>query len=227
MKNIKYFITSDLHGTHPLSFINDLEYLGWDKDNINHKVLVLGDLVDGEHDKELLDKLMKLQNDRFIILKGNHDIQYNGNGKHRKWIKSLPITYKDKYIQAAHGFYDEDIEHYSKNKMIVKADRFQYKDMYEFMTVWASPILIAKPTEFWFKPNKESIMSKYKTFDDYINSLDRLTFVGHFHEDAMEKRFYDIGMVCENGFWRKGNLINVAGGHGTNKIFVLDFYENE
>lgn len=71
---MQYFVCSDTHGFH-LEFLSDLYKSGFDINNENHKLIVVGDICDGgaffkEHLLFLYDLYKK---DRAIILHGNHD----------------------------------------------------------------------------------------------------------------------------------------------------------
>lgn len=71
---MKYFAVSDTHAHHTET-INALIESGWDVENPNHKLIVVGDITDRGHEalthilwlKELTDK------GKAIVLKGNHD----------------------------------------------------------------------------------------------------------------------------------------------------------
>lgn len=69
---VTLFVTSDIH-SHFNIFIKELEEKGYDKDNPNHWLVILGDVFDrGDESEELLHYLMSLK--RKILVKGNHDI---------------------------------------------------------------------------------------------------------------------------------------------------------
>lgn len=71
----KYFVLSDIHGR-PIG-IEDFEQRNFDLNNPNHIIVLLGDYFDrGDENLMVLrfiEKYKKLLNDRFIVLKGNHD----------------------------------------------------------------------------------------------------------------------------------------------------------
>lgn len=72
---MKYFCVSDIHGHYDV-LVRDLEANGWDPNNIGHKLIVIGDMVDrGPQNKEVLEFLYDLYKDnKAIIIMGNHDV---------------------------------------------------------------------------------------------------------------------------------------------------------
>ena len=69
----KYFITSDVHGFYD-KLIGALLQNGWDINNNDHRLIICGDVFDrGNQNKELLNFLRGLPNDRLIYIRGNHE----------------------------------------------------------------------------------------------------------------------------------------------------------
>ena len=68
----KYFITSDVHG-----FFNELMVAlnskGFDVNNSDHKLIILGDLFDRGPDNKKVYEFVKSLGDRFIYVRGNHE----------------------------------------------------------------------------------------------------------------------------------------------------------
>ena len=68
----KYFITSDVHG-----FFNELMVAlnskGFDVNNSDHKLIILGDLFDRGPDNRKVYEFVKSLGDRFIYVRGNHE----------------------------------------------------------------------------------------------------------------------------------------------------------
>lgn len=68
----QYFITSDVHG-----FFNELMVAlnskGFDVNNSDHKLIVLGDLFDRGSDNRKVYEFVKSLGDRFIYVRGNHE----------------------------------------------------------------------------------------------------------------------------------------------------------
>lgn len=71
---MKYFCISDIHAHYTEAF-NALSDAGFDYDNDNHKLIVVGDITDrGPEALEVLEWLKELTDkDKAIVLKGNHD----------------------------------------------------------------------------------------------------------------------------------------------------------
>jgi serine/threonine protein phosphatase 1 len=71
---MKYFVTSDIHG-HYTVLIDSLRKAGYDEENQNHHLLIIGDMFDrGLESKEVLKYLYRLnQEHKATILLGNHD----------------------------------------------------------------------------------------------------------------------------------------------------------
>jgi serine/threonine protein phosphatase 1 len=68
----RYFITSDVHG-----FFNELMVAlnskGFDVNNSDHKLIILGDLFDRGPDNRKVYEFVKSLGDRFIYVRGNHE----------------------------------------------------------------------------------------------------------------------------------------------------------
>ena len=68
----QYFITSDVHG-----FFNELMVAlnskGFDVNNSDHKLIILGDLFDRGPDNRKVYEFVKSLGDRFIYVRGNHE----------------------------------------------------------------------------------------------------------------------------------------------------------
>ena len=70
---MKYFIVSDIHGYCDY-LIRDLLKEGYERENQNHTLIILGDILDrGTQPKETLDFLMTVPKDNLIMVKGNHE----------------------------------------------------------------------------------------------------------------------------------------------------------
>lgn len=72
---MKYFALSDIHGR--AVSIEDFVKQGFEVDNPNHMIILLGDYFDrGTQNYEVLrflEETQKLLGDRFVMLRGNHD----------------------------------------------------------------------------------------------------------------------------------------------------------
>ena len=72
----KYFVVSDLHSFYT-PFYNSLLKAGFDIENKNHILLVLGDVFDrGTETLEIYNFLKSIPNNRLILIKGNHEELY-------------------------------------------------------------------------------------------------------------------------------------------------------
>lgn len=71
---MKYFCCSDTHG-HYYQWIRDLKEAGYDKDNSNHCLIVLGDIFDrGRQPLEIYNFLRSIPKERRILVRGNHEV---------------------------------------------------------------------------------------------------------------------------------------------------------
>ena len=71
MKN--YFVCSDIHGFYD-EWMNSLSEIGFDKDNPNHILVVLGDIFDrGSQPLDIYRFLKNLPKERRILIRGNHE----------------------------------------------------------------------------------------------------------------------------------------------------------
>jgi len=72
---MKYFCVSDIHGHYDV-LIASLKEKGWDPDNMGHKLIVIGDMVDrGPQNKEVLEFVCTLlKENKAIFIMGNHDV---------------------------------------------------------------------------------------------------------------------------------------------------------
>lgn len=70
---MKYFVVSDIHGYYqPL--VKALSEAGYQKDNPNHTLIVLGDIFDrGREPLKVYEFLKSIPEDRLILIRGNHE----------------------------------------------------------------------------------------------------------------------------------------------------------
>lgn len=69
---MKYFVSSDIHGFYD-EWMIALTDKGFDILNLDHKIIVCGDLFDrGKQPKQIIDFILK-NKDKFILIKGNHE----------------------------------------------------------------------------------------------------------------------------------------------------------
>lgn len=71
---MKLFCVSDIHGYYDV-LISSLKNAGYDETNTDHKLLVIGDMVDRGHQPyEVLEYIYRLyKEDKAIVILGNHD----------------------------------------------------------------------------------------------------------------------------------------------------------
>ena len=70
---MKYFVLSDIHSFYD-EMITALNEAGYDRDNVDHTIIVLGDIFDrGPKSLETYNYLINLPKDRRIFVKGNHE----------------------------------------------------------------------------------------------------------------------------------------------------------
>lgn len=70
----KYFVSSDIHGFYD-EWMKSLDRNGFDINNPDHIIVVCGDLLDrGTQPFKVLDFIMKLPEERTILITGNHEI---------------------------------------------------------------------------------------------------------------------------------------------------------
>ena len=68
-----YFVSSDIHGYFD-EWMNALSEAGFDKENSNHILIVLGDIFDrGRQPLEIYNFLRNLPKERRILVRGNHE----------------------------------------------------------------------------------------------------------------------------------------------------------
>lgn len=84
----KYFVISDIHSFYT-PMIEALSELGFEKDNLNHILIVLGDLFDrGDETIELYKYFLSFDRKRLILIKGNHELLF---------IELLKKIFPDRY----------------------------------------------------------------------------------------------------------------------------------
>jgi hypothetical protein len=73
MNNKTYFIVSDIHGFYH-ELMEALDKVGYDKNNTEHILVVVGDIFDRGPDNLLVYKFLRgLPKDRRILIRGNHE----------------------------------------------------------------------------------------------------------------------------------------------------------
>lgn len=73
---MKYFCVSDIHSCYK-ALKGSLDEAGYDKENPNHTLIVVGDLFDrGDETLELFNFISTIPNERLILIRGNHEDLY-------------------------------------------------------------------------------------------------------------------------------------------------------
>ena len=84
----KYFVISDIHSFFS-PMIKSLNEAGYQKDNREHILIILGDLFDrGDETVKLYEYLKTIPKDRLILIKGNHELLYE-----ELLMKTFPDNY--------------------------------------------------------------------------------------------------------------------------------------
>lgn len=69
---MKYFVSADIHGFYD-EWQAALKEKGFDINNLEHKIIVCGDLFDrGRQPKQIIDFILS-NKDKFILIRGNHE----------------------------------------------------------------------------------------------------------------------------------------------------------
>ncbi len=187
---MKYFVISDLHG-YLIETITALTKKGWDIKNKNHKLIVAGDILDGNKEEQvsLIQWLINLKScGKAIVIKGNHDYHFEINKEKnlinpshkydqewlqrfskqtKNWIKTLPSSYQTKTHIITHGMWFPQLN---------KGGTLKHK-------IYGSPNMITCKQNCW---NDISYMKTFKmdvpwkTIDEYTKDLPKKTVVGHF-----------------------------------------------
>lgn len=70
---MKYFVVSDIHGFYD-ELISSLNEAGYDKNNSNHTLIILGDIFDrGRQPLEILEFVQSIPQSNRILIRGNHE----------------------------------------------------------------------------------------------------------------------------------------------------------
>lgn len=116
----KYFVVSDIHGFYD-EFIRDLTKAGYDKENPNHILVVLGDIFDrGTQPLEVYNYLKSIPRERRILVRGNHEILLKdlidrgypeSHDEHNRTIDTVyQLNGYKSYRQFMKGMYKEESE---------------------------------------------------------------------------------------------------------------------
>jgi predicted phosphodiesterase len=163
----KYFFCSDIHAFYT-SFSIALKQSGFDAENPDHILVVLGDVFDrGLEVKNTYKFLTSLPKDRLVLIRGNHESLYKS-----LLDKSFPDSYDfsngtvSTFCQIA-GF-SEELLHMS---YWVKLANREGKDVYEYQNM---------PKEYWgqiLDIVKSSEITKWIYSDAWVNYFETPNYI--------------------------------------------------
>lgn len=150
----KYFVCSDIHGFYDEWMIS-LRDVGYEKDNDNHILIVLGDIFDrGDKPLEVYKFIRSIPKERRILVRGNHEILLRDlvSRKRPEFYDETNGTYKTllgiagiNEIEWTHRYYRQlqqykfDSDEYIAfaNNMSLYRERLLYKnEMIEEILTW-------------------------------------------------------------------------------------------
>lgn len=155
----KYFCVSDIHSFYT-ELITALHKNGFDENNQDHVLVVLGDVFDrGTETLQVYHFLRSLPKDRLILIRGNHELLYLD-----LLTKHFPESYDFsngtvRTFCAIAGFDEEVLQLYYWYKQA----RIENKEPYEYSS---------KPQEYWKQIQETVAMSdvtKWLQSDDWVN----------------------------------------------------------
>ena len=166
---MKYFVISDVHGFYD-EMIQSLTEAGYDKENHNHVLIVLGDIFDrGREPLQVYSFLRSIPKERRILVRGNHEIllkemvsrgyaeshdEHNGT-----WQTVLDISNQ----MSDSEFIEYMFFTYYKNKPSMDSDEYTtYKDKVN--------------KEYFYRRNNALHNSLIKEIIDWIDSDEWINF---------------------------------------------------
>lgn len=156
-----YFLVSDIHSFYD-ELINSLKKAGYDQNNPNHCLVVLGDIFDrGRQSKQIYNFLKNIPLTNRILIRGNHELLF------KELIEGREPEYYDYTNGTLNTFFDlaeEIIPDWIKYYLITKQTKFyiEYSSEYklkmhqEFKKVWKRVLNKVKKLEIdkWFDSNE-------------------------------------------------------------------------
>jgi serine/threonine protein phosphatase 1 len=133
---MKYFVTSDIHG-HYYVLVDALKEAGFDEENADHHLLVLGDMFDrGDESKEVFEYLYALhQKNKATIVLGNHDTFM---------MELLEGNYdRAKFNIARNGFLhtlESFTNHKDSSRLSLKEYKKEIENQYPYMYDWLNSL---------------------------------------------------------------------------------------
>ena len=124
-----YFVCSDIHGFYK-EWMNSLKQSGFDKNNPEHILIILGDIFDrGEEPWKVYKYIKSLPEDRVVMVMGNHEYlllelvnrkRPNEYDFHNGTYKTLICLSKDPYKVQDEWIY-KNIDKYDENELYEKS----------------------------------------------------------------------------------------------------------
>ena len=152
----KYFFISDVHSFYT-PMITELHKKGFDENNQNHILVVLGDVFDrGYETLEIFKFLTSLPKDRLILIKGNHEYLYED-----LLNKNFPADYDFSngtvrtFCQIAN--FDEQVltsQYWFKRAYLEKKEPHVYFDMPHEMWQQIKEIVAMSDVTKWIKSDR-------------------------------------------------------------------------
>jgi len=164
---MKYFLVSDIHSFYD-EMMKALNKAKFDKDNPDHCLVVLGDVFDrGNETKKVYEFLTSLNQDRLILVRGNHEQLYLELLK-----KRLPDNYDYsngtvKTFCHVAGFNEEVMSRsYWYKKAFLEGVDIQHYDNEPYASwLQIKSIVASHPITKWIQSNK---WQNYFELNDYI-----------------------------------------------------------
>lgn len=231
----KLFVTSDIH-SHYSIFKEELEKMGFDKDNENHYLVVCGDCFDrGPESEELFHYLMCLE--RVVLVKGNHDILLEecckrgfpySHDKHNGTTKTIQDISK---IYSAYDFAEAcDMTYNKLARYRETLVNYFETENYIFVHSWIPthkkavnneaskwfPLTTDEYMEDWRNANDvewEDAMwgNPFKMADQDLNKTGKTIVFGHWHCSTGHKMLGTCNNEFENAIWEPCYFKNTIG----------------
>ena len=239
-----YFVVSDIHGFYtPL--LSALEDAGYDKNDSNHILIVLGDIFDrGKEPLEVYHFLRSIPSNRIVLVKGNHEylleelidrkMPYN-HDFHNGTYQTLIDLYKDPFIEKM-NWLNENRDKYD-DITLVETSRRIYREVEEALydNDIINEILSWISSSIWHHYYE---LGKYIFVHSFIPLEDRLgpkRYIHNWRECKDEYLWYNSTWGCPyelylEGYFkeeeRKGKVL-VCGHWHTSDFFNHLLYKND
>ena len=228
---MKYFVTSDIHGYYT-ELITALNKAGYQKDNKDHTLIVLGDIFDrGRQPLQVYNFLKSIPEDRLILIRGNHedcflmavedgldDVVDVENGTAQTIADILGTSFKSLGI-----FVGEPIVPMFNNEIykFLKSDRWkQYVEIGKYIFVhsyiptvddmymkdWRKLPSSSRYWDYAHFVDADSEMSKHHSFDEEIKG-GKILVSGHRPTEYLHRKYE--GISGDNSIFRSDHYINI------------------